>query len=109
MASSHGNASHASTALYWYFAVILCVITFFEWGIVHWKSSLGLSSGILFAALIVMSLVKFVMVVGWYMHLRYDNSTLKSTFVFSLVLATATVLALAVLMVSHGYLPATAS
>jgi uncharacterized protein (DUF486 family) len=39
--------------------------------------------------LLLLSLVKFVMVCGWYMHLRFDSKVLTKIFVFSGLLAAA--------------------
>jgi cytochrome c oxidase subunit IV len=87
--SSHHNDDHAHAGpkLYWIFAVVLCIITFFEWIIFKKKSDFGLSDTFLVYALLSMSLVKFVMVCGWYMHLRFDNKMLTKIFAFSALLA----------------------
>jgi hypothetical protein len=42
---------------------------------------------VLIWSLLAMSLVKFVMVCGWYMHLRFDNKMLTQIFIFSGLLA----------------------
>ena len=83
----HGDHAHAGPKLYWIFAAILCVITFFEWFVFKKKDSFGLSNTFLVYSLLAMSLVKFVMVVGWYMHLRFDHKLLTKIFVFSALLA----------------------
>jgi cytochrome c oxidase subunit 4 len=94
MASGHDNHSahheehaHAGPKLYWIFAVILCLITFLEWIIFKEKESLGISNAVMIYTLIVLSVVKFVMVCGWYMHLRFDNKMLTKIFLFSAFLA----------------------
>ncbi len=96
MASGHGNSpahhdehAHAGPKLYWIFAAILCVITFLEWGIFKKKNSLGISNSVMIYTLLSLSLVKFVMVCGWYMHLRFDSKVLTKVFVFSGLLAAA--------------------
>ena len=88
---SHANESHAHAGpkLYWIFAVILCVITFFEWIIFKEKEAWGISNTVMIWGLIGLSIIKFVMVCGWYMHLRYDNKMLTNIFVFSGLLAVA--------------------
>lgn len=63
------------------------MITFFEWYIFKHKESLGISNQLMIWSLLVMSLVKFIMVCGWYMHLRFDNKMLTKIFVFSGLLA----------------------
>jgi caa(3)-type oxidase subunit IV len=94
MASGHGHHpahhddhAHAGPKLYWIFAVILCVITFIEWGIFKKKESLGISNAVMIWTLISLSIIKFIMVCGWYMHLRFDNKMLTQIFVFSGLLA----------------------
>jgi cytochrome c oxidase subunit IV len=95
MASGHGHHgahhheehAHAGPKLYWIFAAILCVITFCEWFIFKQKDSLGISNSLMIYTLLALSLVKFIMVCGWYMHLRFDNKMLTKIFVFSGLLA----------------------
>jgi hypothetical protein len=41
-------------------------------------------------ALIIMSLVKFAMVCGWYMHLRYDHKSLTGLLIVGMIMASAT-------------------
>ncbi len=85
-ADSHSHAS-GGTTLYWVFCIILCVITGIEWAIFEMREPWSISNALLISSLSVCSLVKFVMVVGWYMHLRYDIVMLKNIFIFSLLLA----------------------
>jgi heme/copper-type cytochrome/quinol oxidase subunit 4 len=94
MASSHSHSgsgnheqAHAGPKLYWIFAVILCLITFFEWVIFEKRVEWGVSNTVLVVGLLVLSFIKFVMVCGWYMHLRFDNKMLTHIFVFSALLA----------------------
>lgn len=79
--------AHAGPKLYWIFAVILCAITFFEWLIFKEREAWGISNMTLIYGLLLLSLVKFTMVCGWYMHLRFDNKMLTQIFVFSALLA----------------------
>ncbi len=85
--SHHEEHAHAGPKLYWIFAVILCAITFCEWIIFKKKDEWGVSNTVLIYSLLIMSLVKFVMVCGWYMHLRFDNKMLTKIFAFSALLA----------------------
>lgn len=85
----HADHAHAGPKLYWIFAVILCVITFIEWIIFKKKEEYGISNNFMIATLLVLSAVKFVMVCGWYMHLRFDSKILTNVFVFSGLLALA--------------------
>ena len=42
---------------------------------------------IMIPVLSILSIVKFVLVLGWYMHLKYDNKILTQIFAGSLALA----------------------
>lgn len=89
---------HSGVKLYWVFAVILCVITFCEWLIFEKREPWGITNQILVPSLTVMSLVKFVMVVGWYMHLRHDPKILKQIFIASFIVVAVLFSGLYVLM-----------
>lgn len=77
---------HATPKTYWIICVILCVATFLEWWIFQ-VPSLRSSAAVMIPVLSAMSIFKFVLVLGWYMHLRYDNKILTQIFAFSLALA----------------------
>ncbi len=80
------NHAHATVGLYWKFAGILCFITFIEWAV--FKSDTFRSNAKMMVPLLLgLSAIKFVMVCGWYMHLRYDPSVLAKMFGFGLGLA----------------------
>lgn len=95
---SESHEAHGGVKLYWVFCIILCVITYLEWLIFEKKSDWSLSDAALIISLSVCSIIKFVMVVGWYMHLRYDPKIVKNTFIFSLILASAIMAGLLVLL-----------
>ncbi len=99
---SHGGHAHAGPKLYWIFAVILCVITFMEWIIFKEKDKFGISNTVMIWTLLSLSLVKFVMVCGWYMHLRFDSKILTNIFVFSGLLAMAVFLMMKLALPSMG-------
>lgn len=94
----HGEKAHGTVTLYMIFAVILCVITYFEWWIFEHRESIGISQRLMIVSLLALSAVKFVMVCGWYMHLRYDHKSLTKLFIGGMFLATATYLALGVIV-----------
>lgn len=77
---------HATTKLYWIIALVLCVITFLEWGVFKIENARH-EPYILIPVLLVLSLIKFVLVCGWYMHLRYDHKWLAKIFTISALLA----------------------
>lgn len=83
---SEAHEAHGGTKLYWIFCVILCVITGLEWAVFEFREPWGVSKTLLVTSLSIFSLIKFVMVVGWYMHLRFDPKIIINTFVLSLLL-----------------------
>ncbi len=87
-AGSHGSeeVQHASVRTYLVVAAVLTVVTavevgtyFIEWFQAHFW--------VLFSALSIMSIFKFALVVGFYMHLRYDAPFYRRVFVAPLVIA----------------------
>ncbi len=85
-----GPAHHGpSVAQYLLIGLALAIITVIE----VWLSFADVGP-ILIPALLIFSAVKFVVVVGWFMHLRYDNPFLTQVFVMGLVLGGGVLLAL---------------
>ena len=79
----HGRghvARHPSLKEYVRIAVILAAITGLEVAIYY----LDLSPSVLIPALFGFSLVKFVLVVLWFMHLRFDSRTYSRFFMMGL-------------------------
>lgn len=77
---------HPTPSQYWKIAVVLAVLTAVEVALfyIDRQLDLGLINAV---ALILLAFLKFVIVVGWYMHLRYEKSTLNRLFVAGFVLA----------------------
>ncbi len=98
----HGHEAHTDAhgglKLYWIFAVVLCLLTLSEWSIFKFRDHLGMTTSVMVPALLGLSAIKFVMVVGWYMHLRYDPGWMKKIFVAALVMGGGTALILVALM-----------
>jgi len=92
--------------LYWTFAVILCLITLCEWMTFRFRLQLNLSNEVLVPLLLGLSAIKFTMVVGWYMHLRYDPGWLKKVFLAGLVMGGGTAIALIILIAHRASLGA---
>ncbi len=92
-AHGHGTAAHeeahASNRTYVQIALILAVITIAE--VIIWY--VPSVRGILVPALIILSLAKFIMVVGFFMHLKYDNRLYRFMFTAGLVLTLGVYLA----------------
>lgn len=78
--------AHPTPSQYWKIAALLAVLTAIEVGMFYLDRELDL--GALNAAiLIVLAFLKFVIVVGWYMHLRFEKSTLTRFFTAGAILA----------------------
>src|SRR5215212_5475096 len=76
--------AHPSDRSYVGIAVILALITAAEVATFYLEDELG---SVLIPALLVMMVVKFAMVAGWFMHLRFDSNLLTRLFVSGSVLA----------------------
>jgi len=74
---------HPSELEYIKIAGILALITGAEVAVYYIKSL----KGVLVPILLVMSLIKFSMVVLWFMHLRFDSRLFRRLFVTGVVLA----------------------
>lgn len=84
----HGDAAghtekHPGMLEYVQIGAILTIITGIEVGIYY----LNISHTLLVVALIMLSVIKFSMVVLWFMHLKFDNRLFSSMFVLGLFLA----------------------
>jgi cytochrome c oxidase subunit 4 len=76
-------AHHPTPRNYVTIAVILAVITVFEVAIYYVDAVRSL----LVPMLIAFAFLKFVLVVSWFMHLRFDSKLFRRLFVTGLVLA----------------------
>jgi cytochrome c oxidase subunit 4 len=86
--------SHPGAATYIKLAVVLGVITMLE-VVTYYIHSV--SQYILIGALIILSTIKFALVVGYYMHLKYDSRLLTAVFVWGLFVAVSIILAMMLL------------
>ena len=89
---------HPGVLEYTQIGLILFVITAIEVGIYY----IGLGFTMLVVSLLVLSLIKFTLVVAWFMHLRFDNKLFMTLFVTGLF--TALIVFTVVLTVLHGQL-----
>jgi len=78
--------THPSDATYIKIALGLGALTALEVGTYFVKDA---STTFLVATLFPMMFIKFAVVCGWFMHLRFDNPLLRRVFIFGLVLAIA--------------------
>jgi cytochrome c oxidase subunit IV len=79
-----GEHEHPGPAEYIRIAVILAVVTAIEVGAYYVT---GLSNLVLSTLLIVMMVIKFALVVLWFMHLRFDSRLFRRLFVTGIILA----------------------
>ncbi|MGH8946881.1 MAG: cytochrome C oxidase subunit IV family protein [Acidimicrobiia bacterium] len=84
--SSEHHPAYPTPSQYWKIAVLLAALTAIEVALyyINRQLDLGMVNSL---ALIILAFLKFVIVVGWYMHLRYEKSTLNRFFVAGFVLA----------------------
>ena len=89
---------HPTWKEYKWVALILTVITVIEVWVYYTPFS---QSSLFVPALLVMSAVKFAIVVLFYMHLKYDHKLFKALFTGPLLIAMATLVSLLFLFASH--------
>ena len=89
----HGSGGHASVGFYWAIGGILTVITAVEVAIFYVPAL----EGILVPLLLLLSAAKFVLVVMFFMHLKYDSKIFSGVFLAGFVLAAFMTVALIIL------------
>ena len=86
------EAHHPGWSTYWKVALILTLITVAEvWA--YYVPSLVASRAFV-PSLLIMSAVKFFIVVAFYMHLKYDHKLFQSLFTGPLIIAALTLIGL---------------
>src|SRR3954471_20014934 len=83
---------HPTWSTYWKVAVILTLITAVEVWIYYIPSFVA--SRAFVPSLLIMSAVKFVTVVMFYMHLKYDHKLFRALFTGPLIIAMVTIIGL---------------
>lgn len=84
--SAEEHAPHPTPGQYWKIAAFLAVVTAVEVAMYYIDRQLEL--GFLNAAiLIVLSGIKFIVVVGWFMHVRFERPLINRFFTAGFVLA----------------------
>jgi cytochrome c oxidase subunit 4 len=95
----HGTGhAHPSDLQYVWVAIFLAVVTGAEVAM----SYIDVSNAIYIPILMVMMVVKFSVVVLWFMHLRFDSRLFRRMFVSGIVLAAAVYLAFLLSMQYFG-------
>ena len=96
---THGaHETHASVGFYWMIAAVLGIITAVEVAIFY----IPAIGGALVPSLLILSAAKFLLVVMFFMHLKFDSWWFSGLFLAGLSLAIFMVVALVVL---YYYLP----
>jgi cytochrome c oxidase subunit 4 len=90
---AHAPGGHATWQTYVTIGVVLTVITAVEVGIFYIEAM----AGVLVPLLLVLSALKFFIVVFWYMHLKYDSRVYWRVFFAPLFLATLVVIGMIIL------------
>lgn len=85
-------------------AMILAVITGVEIVLIY----LPLAKWLIVSTLVILSVVKFLMVIFWFMHLKFDKAFCTILFFIGLVLAGGTVAALMAIFSAHDSIPLSA-
>lgn len=93
----HGHGAHASVGFYWTIGFILAALTGLE--VAAYYMELG---RVEVPLLLILSAAKFVLVVGFFMHLKFDSRIFTGVFVAGLVVA---VFMVSALMVLYHWLP----
>jgi cytochrome c oxidase subunit 4 len=110
MADAHGTAAathgggggHATVRTYINVAIVLALITAVEVATLYIP---GIPNWLLVGSLLVMSALKFYLVVGFFMHLKYDHQIMRALFVGPLIIAIAIILAVMALFSAFLLLP----
>jgi cytochrome c oxidase subunit 4 len=97
----HGGG-HATVKTYIFVAIVLGLITAIEVATLYIPN---IPNGFLVGSLLIMSAIKFVLVVGFFMHLKYDHNIMRSFFIGPLILAILIILALMALFSAFILLP----
>ena len=88
-----GHDGHASPAFYWAIGGVLTIITAVEVAVFY----IPALAGVLVPILLVLSAGKFLLVVMFFMHLKFDSWVFSGVFIAGLVLATFMTVALIIL------------
>jgi len=93
------QSAHPTSQAYVRIAIFLAIITFVEVVIYY----IPTVRSVLVPALLILSVAKFLMVVGYFMHLKFDNRLFRFTFAAGLVITLGVYLALLAMQWTRGY------
>jgi cytochrome c oxidase subunit 4 len=102
-AATHGGGGgHTSVKTYINVAIALAIITAVEVATLYIP---GIPKWLLVSSLLIMSAGKFYLVVGFFMHLKYDHQIMRALFVGPLLIAIIIILAVMALFSAFLLLP----
>ena len=102
-AATHGGGGgHSTVKTYVQVAIVLAIITGLEVATLYIP---GIPNPVLVISLLLMSAVKFYLVVGFFMHLKDDHQIMRALFVGPLLIAIAIILAVMALFGAFLLLP----
>jgi cytochrome c oxidase subunit 4 len=90
--------THPGPRVYITIATVLTILTAIEVALYY----LEIGRSLLVTLLLVLMVVKFAIVVGWYMHLKFDHPYFRYIFVGGLFIAVSIVIALGALFGVYG-------
>jgi cytochrome c oxidase subunit 4 len=92
----HDQHAHpvGATTTYWLIGIVLILVTAVEVSAYFFEDFFGVLAT---PTVLVLSAAKFILVVAFYMHLKYDSKLFSAIFIFPLALATLVIGALALL------------
>ena len=93
------HEGHPGERTYIEVAVILAVITAVEVAVYYIEAL----EDVLVPILVVLSAIKFAMVVGWFMHLKFDDRRFTWIFLSGLIIAVSAILAVAAMFGYNVY------
>jgi cytochrome c oxidase subunit IV len=94
-----GMHAHPTDQTYVRIAIVLAIITLVE-VVIYYIPTIR---SVLVPALLVLSIAKFLMVVGFFMHLRFDSRLYRFMFAAGLVITLGVYLALLAMVLTRGY------
>jgi cytochrome c oxidase subunit IV len=103
----HDQHTHPGPRKYWLIFWILFVLTAVEISLYYLEVYHVVARGFAVPSLIILSTIKFMLVVQWYMHLKFDSPTFTGMFIFPLALGGLVIGALFLLyhVLPHAYIP----
>jgi cytochrome c oxidase subunit IV len=96
---AHAEHAHPTERVYVTVALILGIVTAIEVAIYYIEAL----DDILVPALLILSAGKFVAVVGYFMHLKFDDVLFRWIFIFGLTVAAACYLGMAAMFLYHTW------